>query len=89
MAMLANAHAERIDTTSGLKIFVRSWRPATKARAVVAICHGVKSHSGYYTWVAEQFAANGLRCTHSTCAVAASLTASVFTSTNSRTISMT
>jgi acylglycerol lipase len=60
MTMLANAHAERIDTTSGLKIFTRSWRPATKARAVVAICHGVKSHSGYYTWVAEQFVANGL-----------------------------
>jgi alpha-beta hydrolase superfamily lysophospholipase len=27
---------------------------------VVAICHGVKSHSGYYGWTAEQFVANGL-----------------------------
>src|SRR5262245_13499597 len=60
MATLVNTQAEKVDTTSGLKIFVRSWRPATKARAVVAICHGVKSHNGYYTWVAEQFVANGL-----------------------------
>ena len=29
-------------------------------RGVVAIVHGVKSHSGYYLWVAEQFAAKGL-----------------------------
>ena len=60
MTTLANAHEERVDGPNGLKIFVRSWRPATMARAVVAICHGVKSHSGYYTWVAEQLVANGL-----------------------------
>ena len=41
------------------KIFVRSWRPASPPRAVVAICHGVKSHSGYYHWIAEQLVANG------------------------------
>jgi acylglycerol lipase len=28
-------------------------------RAVVAICHGVKSHSGYYFWAAEQLVARG------------------------------
>ena len=60
MTMLVNAQEERIDGANGLKIFVRSWHPDTKARAVVAICHGVKSHSGYYTWVAEQFVTNGL-----------------------------
>ena len=60
MTTLANAIEERIDGASGLKIFVRSWRPATAPRAVVAICHGVKSHSGYYGWAAEQFVANGL-----------------------------
>ena len=50
---------ERIDTTGGLQILVRSWRPAGTARGVIAICHGVKSHSGYYISVAEQFAASG------------------------------
>lgn len=44
----------------GLRIFVRSWRPAQKARGVVAIVHGFNSHSGHYSWVAEQFVANGL-----------------------------
>jgi len=51
---------ERLEGVGGLKIFVRSWRPAAKARGVVAIVHGVNSHSGYYAWVAEQFVANGL-----------------------------
>ena len=27
---------------------------------MVAICHGVKSHSGYYVWTAEQLVANGI-----------------------------
>ena len=53
------ASEERIDTTGGLKILVRSWRPAMPARAVVAIVHGVKSHSGYYLWAAEQLAQAG------------------------------
>lgn len=45
----------------GLKIFTRSWRPATGTpRAVVVIVHGFNSHSGQYMWVAEQFVANGL-----------------------------
>jgi len=44
----------------GLKIFVRSLRPAGQARGVVAIVPGFNSHSGYYGWVAEQFAAQGL-----------------------------
>jgi len=62
---MTNVHAgtsmeERVATTGGLEIFVRSWRPDGQARAVVAICHGVLSHSGYYTWVAEQLVAGGL-----------------------------
>jgi acylglycerol lipase len=44
----------------GLEIFARSWRPASKPRAVVVICHGVNSHGGQYLWAAEQFVANGL-----------------------------
>ena len=50
---------ERVDGTRGLKIFIRSWRPAGPARGVVAIVHGVNSHSGYYTWVADQLVAGG------------------------------
>ncbi len=58
---LANAaREERIEGARGLGIFVRSWQPEEKPRAIVAICHGVNSHSGYYTWVAEQFVAAGL-----------------------------
>lgn len=58
--MLANAmKEERIDTTGGLTLFVRSWRPEGTARGVVAICHGVKSHSGYYMWAAAQLVARG------------------------------
>ncbi|HEV2843551.1 MAG TPA: alpha/beta fold hydrolase, partial [Thermoanaerobaculia bacterium] len=51
---------EKIATTDGLQIFIRSWRPEGQARGVVAICHGVLSHSGYYLWVGEQLAAHGL-----------------------------
>ena len=54
------AREERIDTTGGLKILVRSWRPVVPARAVVCIVHGIKSHGGYYAWAAEQLAAAGL-----------------------------
>jgi acylglycerol lipase len=50
---------ERIAGGAGLNIFVRSWHPPTPARAVIVICHGVKSHSGYYFWAAEQFVADG------------------------------
>lgn len=51
---------EKIEGAPGLQIFIRSWRPEGKARGVVAICHGVNSHGGYYTWAAEQLAAGGL-----------------------------
>ena len=51
---------EKVDGSRGLRIFVRSWRPNVKPRGVVVICHGVNSHSGYYTWAAEQLAASGL-----------------------------
>jgi acylglycerol lipase len=50
---------ERIDGASGLRLFIRSWRPDTAPRGVVAIVHGFNSHSGYYAWAAEHFVANG------------------------------
>ncbi len=35
-------------------IFFRSWQPDAKPHAIVAICHGLNSHSGEYLWVGEQ-----------------------------------
>jgi acylglycerol lipase len=60
MTMLAQAHEEKIESTKGIRIFVRSWSPPAAPRAVVVICHGVNSHGGQYTWVGAQFAASGL-----------------------------
>ena len=59
MAMLANVYEERIESSKGINIFVRSWRPEATTRAVVVICHGVNSHSGQYIWVGEQLVASG------------------------------
>jgi len=50
---------DRITGGAGLSIFVRSWLPAGPPRAIVVICHGVKSHSGYYFWTADQLVADG------------------------------
>jgi alpha-beta hydrolase superfamily lysophospholipase len=44
----------------GIKIFTRSWKPVATPRAVVVLVHGFNSHSGYFTWVGEQLAQNGL-----------------------------
>jgi acylglycerol lipase len=55
----AGPQEERIDSSKGIEIFVRSWRPSSKPRAVVVVCHGVNSHGGQYLWVGEQFAAAG------------------------------
>lgn len=50
---------EKFDGTGGLKIFVRSWRPAGTPRGIIVICHGFNSHSGQYLWAGGQFAAEG------------------------------
>ena len=42
------------------KLLVRSWLPASAPRGVIAICHGFNSHSGHYSWAAEQFVQHGL-----------------------------
>src|SRR4029079_4762340 len=39
---------EHIAGASGLKLFVRSWRPDGAVRGAVAIVPGFNSHSGYY-----------------------------------------
>jgi acylglycerol lipase len=51
---------ERLEGKGGLKIVVRSWRPAGTPRAVVVIVPGFNSHSGYFDWVADEFTANSL-----------------------------
>jgi acylglycerol lipase len=54
-----DAREEKIEGARGLNINVRSWRPAGPVRAAVVICHGVNSHSGYYTWPGERLSARG------------------------------
>jgi alpha-beta hydrolase superfamily lysophospholipase len=51
---------DRFQSTGGMNIFLRSWRPKEPARAVVAIVHGFNAHSGHYEWVGEQLTAAGL-----------------------------
>lgn len=58
--MPISMNGERIRGAGGLEIFVRSWRPEGAPRGVVAICHGVNSHSGYYGWTAAQLVESGL-----------------------------
>jgi acylglycerol lipase len=53
------AREEKVASSGGVQVFIRSWQPAVPARAVVAIVHGVKSHGGYYGWAAEQLTAAG------------------------------
>jgi acylglycerol lipase len=56
----AAAHEETFASAGGLRIFFRAWRPSALARAVVVIVPGFNAHSGYYTWAAGQFVADGL-----------------------------
>jgi acylglycerol lipase len=51
---------ETIQDADDLKIFFRSWRPETEARATVVIVPGFNAHSGYYEYVAEHLVADGL-----------------------------
>jgi|SRR5688572_6718357 len=58
--MSDNCKEEYLDSAGGLRIFVRSWRPATPPRAIIVLVHGFNSHGGYYLWAAEQLLASGL-----------------------------
>jgi Serine aminopeptidase, S33 len=44
----------------GLTQFYRAWRAQGQLRAVVVITPGFNAHSGYYEWVATEFAARGI-----------------------------
>lgn len=50
---------EFLEGTAG-KLFVRSWRPDGKPRAVVVIVPGFNAHGGHYLWVAQQLVSMGL-----------------------------
>ena len=60
MSGVVNTLEEKIDSSKGVQIFVRSWVPPFAPRAIVVICHGVNSHSGQYLWAGEQFTAHSL-----------------------------
>jgi alpha-beta hydrolase superfamily lysophospholipase len=51
---------ETFAATDGLRLFLRSWRPAGAPRAVVVIVHGFKAHGGLYEWTGEQMVRRGL-----------------------------
>jgi alpha-beta hydrolase superfamily lysophospholipase len=52
-------HEENFQGMGDVRIHMRSWLPEGEPKAVVAICHGVNSHSGQYTWTGEQLVAQG------------------------------
>ncbi|UJR83023.1 alpha/beta hydrolase [Sandaracinus amylolyticus] len=51
---------ETIASADGTEIFVRSWQPPGAPRAVLAVVHGFKSHSGLYDWAGPRLAETGL-----------------------------
>lgn len=51
---------EKVRSAGDVDIFVRSFQPTGRPRAVVVICHGVNSHGGQYLWPASQFAMAGI-----------------------------
>src|SRR5688572_942516 len=58
--MTSDYKEETMEGAGGLRIFARSWRPASRPRAVMLLIHGFNSHSGYYLWAAEQLLELGL-----------------------------
>ncbi|MES1173110.1 MAG: lysophospholipase [Myxococcales bacterium] len=46
--------------TADLTLHYRAWRASGLARAVIVIVPGFNAHSGYYDWVATEFAARGI-----------------------------
>jgi alpha-beta hydrolase superfamily lysophospholipase len=60
MADVQNLPAEeRYDGKGGLRIAYRTWMPAGAPKAILVIVPGFNSHSAFYKWPAEQFAADG------------------------------
>jgi len=51
--------SEYFTNAQGLRIYTRTWRAASKPKALVVIVHGVAEHCGRYARVAEALAAGG------------------------------
>jgi acylglycerol lipase len=56
----STAREDTFTNVAGQNIFFRSWHPTDAPRGVVVVVPGFNSHSGYYAWAADQFAADGL-----------------------------
>ena len=56
---MTTAKEETFESAGGVKIFLRSWRPAGTPKAVLVMCHGVNSHGGQYLWSGAEFAKAG------------------------------
>lgn len=50
---------EVVLTDSGAEIFARIWRPDSAPLAILAICHGLNSHSGQYFGFAKEMVSRG------------------------------
>ena len=50
---------ETFDGVGGLRIFVRTWRPAGKPRGIMILVHGFNAHGGYMEWAGQQFSDDG------------------------------
>jgi len=57
--MTTGVSEQRVPSSGGISIHVRSWRPPAKPQAVVVMCHGVNSHGGQYLWSGAQLQAKG------------------------------
>ena len=55
----AGAAGEETVRSGDRNIFVRSWMPSGSTRAVVVLCHGFNSHSGYYVRTGAALAERG------------------------------
>ncbi|HVK72565.1 MAG TPA: lysophospholipase [Kofleriaceae bacterium] len=51
---------ETFEGVGGVSIFMRSWRPTGKPRAVLVSVHGFKAYGGLFDWAGAQFASRGL-----------------------------
>ena len=59
-ALISEAREEKVEGSGGLKLQIRSWRPAATPRGVVMIVPGFNAHAGRYADVAEQLTKSGL-----------------------------
>jgi len=49
----------KLESFDGLPLFVQSWQPKSKSKAVICLVHGLGEHSGRYTYVANRLTQAG------------------------------